>query len=123
MIIRRKAGITEFTDEFVQSSAVQNMMDRVEPIIDPEIDALGQDKLVSVIEVILKDGRILREKSSEHYRGGPQNPLSRDELVVKFNDCVQRILNPDQARKLLKTIDSLESLNDIHTLITSAAIP
>ena len=123
MIIRRKAGIMEFTDEFVQSPAVQDMMDRVETVIDPEIEALGKDKLVSVIEVRLKDGRVLEEKFSGHYRGGPQNPLSRDELVGKFNDCVQRILNPDEAAKLLNTIDSLESLKDIGTLIAYAAIP
>ncbi len=61
MVIRRKAGIMEFTDEFVQSSAVQDMMDRVETVIDPEIDALGKDKLASVIEIRLKDGRGLRE--------------------------------------------------------------
>jgi len=68
MVIRRKAGIMEFTDEFVRSPAVQDMMDRVETVIDPEIDALGKDKLASVIEVRLKDGRVLREKSSDHYR-------------------------------------------------------
>jgi hypothetical protein len=42
--------------------------------------------------VQLKDGRILRGRSPEHYRGGPQNPLTREELAEKFNDCVQRIL-------------------------------
>lgn len=64
MIIRRKAGILEFTDEFVQSPAVQDMMDRVEAVVAPEIDALGQNKIVSVIEVRLKDGRILKTRSS-----------------------------------------------------------
>ncbi len=123
MIIRRKAGILEFSDQFVQSSQVQDMMDRVETVIDPEIDALGRDKIVSVIEVHLKDGKLFQGKSSHHYRGGPRNPLTRDELVEKFNDCVQRVLNPDQAKKLLRTIDSLEDLNDIHVLIEDAAVP
>lgn len=123
MIICRKAGIMEFTDEFVQSPSVQEMMDRVEAVIDLEIDALGRDKIVSVIEIQLKDGRILRGKSSEKYRGGPHNPLSNKELTEKFNDCVQRILNPDQTIKLMKVIESLESLDDIRTLIETATVP
>ena len=122
MVIRRKAGMMEFSDEFVQSPAVQKMMDRVEAIIDPEIDALGADKIVSVIDVRMKDGRMFRGKSDEHYRGGPRNPLSREELIEKFNDCVQQILKPDQARELLETIESLERLDSISTLIEGAAL-
>ncbi len=123
MIIRRKAGIGEFSDEFVQSPKVQAMMDRVEAVIDPEIDALGRDKIVSRIEVRLKDGKILRGNSPEHYRGGPLNPLSREELVEKFMDCVQRTLTPDQAEKLIKAIESLEDLDSIRPLIQMASIP
>jgi len=123
MIIRRKAGIGEFTDEFVQSPKVQAMMDRVEAVIDSKIDALGRDKIVSRIEVRLKDGKTLRGNSPEHYRGGPLNPLTREELVEKFMDCVQRTLTPDQAEKLIKAIESLEDLDSIRPLIQMASIP
>jgi 2-methylcitrate dehydratase PrpD len=122
MIIRRKAGVGEFSDEFVQSPEVQGMMDRVEAVIDPEIDALGRDKIVSRIEVRLKNGRILRGSSPEHYRGGPLNPLSRDELVEKFQDCVQSTLNPNQAGKVIRAIESLEDLDSISMLIQMATV-
>jgi 2-methylcitrate dehydratase PrpD len=121
MIIRRKAGRREFSDEFVQSSPVQEMMDRMEAVIDPEIDALGGDKIVSLIEVQLKDGKILRGRSSEHYRGGPLNPLTREELAEKFNDCVHEILTPAQAGKVMETIESLENLGSVRGLSEMAA--
>lgn len=121
MIIRRKAGVAEFTDEFVQSPAVQEMMDRIETAVDPQIEALGQDKIVSVIEVRLKDGRLLHGRSAEHYRGGPHAPLSKKELVEKFNDTTRHILSPDQARKLLDTIESLERLDSIRRMLELAA--
>jgi len=123
MVIRRKAGLMEFTDQFVQSPAVQEMMDRVEAVIDPEIDALGRDKIVSVIDVRLKNGKTLRGKSAEHYRGGPRNPLSRGELMEKFNDCVQHTLSPDQGKALWKTIESIEQLDSVATLIEKASVP
>jgi 2-methylcitrate dehydratase PrpD len=122
MIIRRKAGLREFSDEFVQSAPVQEMMGRIEAVIDPEIDALGRDKIVSIIEVQLKDGRILRGKSPELYRGGPQNPLSREALAEKFNDCVQQILKPDQAEKLMGCIESLEDLDSIRELVKMTVV-
>ncbi|MBW2148020.1 MAG: MmgE/PrpD family protein [Deltaproteobacteria bacterium] len=122
MIIRRKAGIMEFTDEFVQSPAVQDMMDRVDAVVDPKIDALGLDKIVGVIQVSLKDGRVLRGRTSEHYRGGPRAPLSREELLEKFNDCTRRILAPAQARKLFETIESLEKMESLRKTIEMAVV-
>jgi 2-methylcitrate dehydratase PrpD len=122
MIIRRKAGRREFTDEFVQSSMVQEMMDRVEAVIDPEIDALGGDKIVGLIELQLKDGKTIRGKSAEYYRGGPLNPLTREELGEKFNDCVHEILTPVQASKLMETIESLENLDSVRGLSEMAAV-
>jgi len=80
-------------------------------------------KIVSLIEVQLKDGRILRGRSSEHYRGGPQNPLTREELAEKFHDCVRRILKPEQAKKLMEVVESLENLDSIRTLVDMAAVP
>jgi 2-methylcitrate dehydratase PrpD len=117
MIIRRKAGIAEFSDEFVQSPEVQEMMDRVETVIDPEIDALGKDKIVGIIEIRLKNGRILRAQTPEHYRGGPKNPFTRDDLVEKFLDCTQRTLTSEKAQTLVRTIESLDQLDSIRNLI------
>src|SRR5439155_421207 len=57
MILRRKAGIREFTDEFVSSDAVQRMMPLVETKFDPEIEAKGFDRIRCVVHVSLKDGR------------------------------------------------------------------
>ena len=123
MIIRRKVGMMEFTDEFVRSPVVQEMMERVETVVEPEFDAMGRNRYVSVIEVQLKDGRMFTGKSPEQLRGSPRNPLRHEELVEKFRDCVQRILNADQAAKLLETIESLECVDDIRTLIEGAGDP
>ncbi len=122
MLIRRKVGMMEFTDEFVQNPMVQEMMDRVEIGVNPEFDAFGRNRYVSVVEVCLKDGRILKGKSPEHLRGSPRNPLSREELREKFRDCVQTVLNVDQTEKLIQAIEGLEEMEDIHALIEKASV-
>src|SRR4029079_17294814 len=51
LVLRRKAGIREFTDEFVSSEPVQRMMPLVENVFDAEIEAKGFDRMLSVVEV------------------------------------------------------------------------
>jgi 2-methylcitrate dehydratase PrpD len=121
IVIRRKAGMMEFTDDFVKSPEVQDMMDRVETAVYPSFDALGRNRYMSVIEVYLRNGAVIKGKSPETVRGSPANPLNREDLLSKFNDCVQETLGGDQARGLVETVDSLEGLNDIGELVRRAS--
>ena len=89
LVLRRKAGIHEFTDEFVQSAPVQEMMRKVTTIRDQVIEARGFDKMRSTI-VDLTDGRTLVQDADERYRGGPDKPFTREELHGKFTDCASR---------------------------------
>ena len=87
LLLRRKAGIHEFTDEFVESAPVQEMMKKVSTIRDAAIEARGFDKMRSIVEVDLTDGRTLVQEADERYRGGPERPFTREELHEKFIDC------------------------------------
>ena len=83
----------EFTDEFVASAPVQQMMPRVTNVFDQKIEAQGFDKIRSVIEIDLTDGRTIVQASDDRYRGGPEKPFTREELHEKFTDCAQLTLN------------------------------
>ena len=71
---------------------------RVTGVFDPEIEALGYDKIRSTVEVDLVDGRTLVARSDERYRGGPEKPFTKEELYGKFRDCAQLVMS---ATKLL----------------------
>src|SRR4029078_12683434 len=90
--LRRKAGIHEFSDEFVQSAPVQALKRLVERVLEPEIEAKGWEKIRSTVEVDLKDGRKLVEHADERYRGGPDLPSTRAELYEKWSDCASLVL-------------------------------
>jgi 2-methylcitrate dehydratase PrpD len=117
IIIRRKAGIREFTDEFVASEPVQRMMERVNGVFDPAIEARGFDKIRSIVEVDLTDGRTLIQPSDDKYRGGPDRPFTRQELHDKFSDCAQLVLSPDRVRRALTQIESIDELKDVRELV------
>ena len=117
ILLRRRAGIREFTDEFVSSAPVQALMPRVENVFDKEIEARGFDKMRSIVEVDLKDGRKLVQPSDDRYRGGPERPFTRAELHEKFADCAGLILSADRIRRALELIESVDQLKSIRELV------
>jgi 2-methylcitrate dehydratase PrpD len=116
IILSRKAGRREFTKEFVRSAQVQSLMGRIRTQFDPEIEALGWDKMRSRIEVKLRNGEELRRESGG-YRGGPDLPLSDEELAAKFFDCTEDLFDSTIYKKILATVDNLEKVGNIQDLI------
>jgi 2-methylcitrate dehydratase PrpD len=125
IILRRKAGIGEFTDAFVASEPVQRMMERVTPVFDAKIEAQGFDKIRSIIEVDVADGRTLIQASDDRYRGAPDRPFTRQELHDKFADCAQFVLSPQRVQQAVARIESIDRLPNIRQLVRtlSPAVP
>ena len=121
LILRRKAGVREFTDEFVKSAPVQQMMPRVTNVFDPKIEAQGFDKIRSVIEIELIDGRTIVEQADERYRGGPEKPFTQAELHAKFSDCAQLTMAPARIARALERIEGVDRLKDVGDLIAALA--
>ena len=119
LVLRRKAGIREFTDEFVSSEPVQRMMPLVETVFDAGIEAKGFDKMLSIVEVRLKDGRSFEQRSDDKYRGGPDKPFTMAELRAKFTDCAQLTLTGPAIARSLELIDKVETLSSARELVAA----
>ncbi len=118
ILLRRRASLKDFSDEFVKSPEVQQMMKRIKTFLDPEIEAKGYNQILSRIEVKLKDGGILK-KDSGPYKGGPEKPLSEAELDEKFSTCAGLVLPGEKALRALNLLKQIEKLQDIRFLIHS----
>jgi 2-methylcitrate dehydratase PrpD len=121
LILRRKAGVREFTDEFVKSAPVQQMMPRVSGVFDSKIEAQGFDKIRSVVEIDLVDGRAIVQAADDRYRGGPDKPFTQDELRAKFADCAQLTMTPARTARALEQIEGVDRLADVGQLIRALA--
>ena len=117
VILTRRAGMREFTDAFVQSPAAQAMMRRVTAVHDTEIEKQGFDKIRSVVEVDLVDGRMLVQPSDDRYRGGPDNPFTRADLKAKFDDCAGLVLSQQKLDAAFTAIESVDSMSDTRQLV------
>jgi 2-methylcitrate dehydratase PrpD len=120
MVVHRKAGLMEFSDAFVQRPDVQDMMNRVTTLVDPEIAALGHDKLIFRNKVVTKDGRTFENYWDAPYRGGPLNPLSAEDLGDKFRDASQSVLGEPEQRAIIDAFSALEDLADVAGLVATA---
>ncbi len=114
--LERKAGIHEFTDEFVSSAPIQSMMAKVSTVFDPAIEAMGFDKIRSVVEIDLADGRTIVQPSDDRYRGSPAWPFTQAQLHHRFADCASTILSKARIERALEQIESIEKLKDIRDL-------
>ncbi len=115
ILLRRRAGLHEYTTEFVTRPDVVDAMRRVRTIHDDNIASMGVDKMRSILEVELVDGRVIR-RTAEEYRGTPEKPFMGHEVDEKFMECASFKMEECRARELLKAIRGLEKAPDLGDL-------
>jgi 2-methylcitrate dehydratase PrpD len=122
LLLDGKAGLPEFTDEMVHRADVQAMMKRVKFGIHPEAEAAGYDKMTTIIDIYLKDGRHISGRS-DFGKGSPANPMSYDEVGEKFMGCAEAAKWPDAlAKSIIAQVRNLERLDHLSSLTNLCAI-
>src|SRR5207302_4381276 len=120
LLIERKAGLEQFTDEVVNRPDVQALVQKVDFGVHPDAEAAGFDKMTTIIEVELDDGTVVKG-SADFGKGSPANPMSDDELEKKFVECATwGGLDRSCARRIIDLawrIDELENLDGLMQLL------
>lgn len=109
IILRQRAGKQEFTDDFICSKQMQELQKRVEIHFDPEIEKMGFDKVRSRIEILTCAGERLIQWSDERYRGGPELPMSDEELESKFEAATDGVLSEGRRRNIINIVRNIDS--------------
>ena len=118
LLLYGKAGLTEFSDEVVQRPEVQAMIRRVHFGVNPEAEAAGYNKMTTILEIKLKDGRTISGRA-DFAKGSPADPMSFDDVAAKFQDCAAFAKWPKQkADRVVEVVRKLESLANVRDLTT-----
>ena len=116
LLLRRRGGLAEFTDEVVNRPDVQAMIRRVEFGVHPEAEAAGYDKMTTIIDIRLRDGRTISGRA-DFGKGSPANPMSYDEVAEKFAGCAAFAgWDEDRAAGVVEIVRDLESLASVRDL-------
>jgi len=75
------AGLSEF-DQYFKDDITQALRDKVEMVLDDEVDAAYPKRWIGKVTVHTTDGRVLQGRVDEP-KGDPGNTLSRDEITAK----------------------------------------
>jgi 2-methylcitrate dehydratase PrpD len=87
---------------------------RVEAVGDPALTD-AQRRWRCVMEITLKDGRVLRHQTMAA-KGSFENPLTRAEEEEKALDLIAPILGKQRSRALLTALWSFDKLKDVRAL-------
>jgi len=116
LLLERKGGLQEYTDEVVNRADVQDLISKVSFGVHPEAEAAGFDKMTTIIEVELTDGKVLKTRA-DFGKGAPTNPMSDDELSDKFRECAAwGGLDKARIEEVLRLVWKIEELKDVNEL-------
>jgi 2-methylcitrate dehydratase PrpD len=93
----------DFEDESAKDPLILALAAKVVVEASAECDAIYPYQLPGILTATLKDGSVLTEKVLVN-RGGPQNPLSDDELALKFQSNVRELFTQEQAKGVAEII-------------------
>jgi 2-methylcitrate dehydratase PrpD len=116
LLLERRAGLAQFTDAVVQRPDVQSLIERIDFGVDAEAEAEGYEKMTTIVEVTLADGRVVSGRA-DFGKGSPSDPMTDVELEAKFRDCTAwaGVSDPD-ARRVAALVWGIEEMPDIRAL-------
>ena len=109
-------GIEDFTDALARDPIRRALMSSISVIGDPRCDAIFPDQAPAILSVTAKDGRRLVEQVLVN-RGGPQHPLSPEELSVKFSENCRGVLTSEATEALRSSIDGMAAAVDLTEIV------
>jgi 2-methylcitrate dehydratase PrpD len=107
--------LEDFTDERVADPTLLQLTSKVTVVESSRCNDIFPNELPAIIDLTAASGeRHVIEVLAN--RGGPGNPLSDDELEIKFRACAEPVVPADQLDRLSHALDNLEALPCIGAL-------
>ncbi|MDA8337639.1 MAG: hypothetical protein M0Z41_22090 [Peptococcaceae bacterium] len=111
-------GHEDITGASLEDDEIRRLMSKVELVLDEELDARHPVLWPAIVEVTTRQRRVYRS-ATDHPRGDPENPPSKDELISKFRTLSRCSWEENEAIDIEKTVLSLEKLADMTKLFGS----
>jgi 2-methylcitrate dehydratase PrpD len=108
-----------FTDKTAHDPIHLALAAKVTTFVDAECERVYPNQFPAVLRIHLTSGETW-EKRVMANRGGPGNPMSDEELFVKFRLNAERCIPASQVTPLAETIQSLDRLGRIGEMMTTA---
>ncbi|HUL30402.1 MAG TPA: MmgE/PrpD family protein [Thermodesulfobacteriota bacterium] len=120
-LLRKSSRLNHFDESFIRDPEVIKLTKKVRVIPVPALDdpeRLGFS-LAAHLKVTTKNGD-LYSKAVDIPRGIPGNPMTHEEHMERFQDCIsyaRKPLSPAKVEKIISMVGRLDEVGDVRTLI------
>jgi 2-methylcitrate dehydratase PrpD len=114
-IARKVVGIENFSREAVQNPLLAPHTRKVNLFVPPDI----RGRFAARVEIKRKGGGLLTERVDTP-KGQPENPMSWEECVEKFNRCsmvAAKTLDQERLKQFIRGVEDLENTDSVEKLI------
>lgn len=109
-----------------RDAEVQRLLTRTEEVVDDEIERHNPYSVDTTIELVLRDGRLLRQGTQYEFDVptiGTRRlrPVSPDQIRAKFGNLTVASIGDTRVRQILEMVDGLDRLDDVRQLAAAVA--
>lgn len=116
-LVRKGLLLEHFDEPAIREPGIMEIIDRIDVTADPELHKQGRN--AAIVSVKTKHGTTYEEIVLSP-RGRPDNPLTREDHIERFNQCLNYAVRPlprENADRILSMVMRLEELPDVRALI------
>jgi len=116
-LLRKSSRLEHFEEPCVRDPKIMDIAKKVKVSPDPILDERGETALE--MQVFTKGGAVY-SKSIDFPTGFPENPLTQEENMDRFGDCIRFAKKPlprENIEELVSLINKFEDIRDIRCFI------
>ncbi len=118
----RRVGLAQYSDKRIKDKKLLKFMERI-TIRQPQDlshhrgqwGENGVNWAESRVTIKLKNGEEIR-KTCSHSKGYPEDPVSWEELMVKYQECTERVFAQSQIEETAQMIRGIDTLDNVREL-------
>ncbi|MCK6623282.1 MAG: MmgE/PrpD family protein [Calditrichaceae bacterium] len=120
LILDGKLTSEQFTDERINAPDIRDMIHRVKVLAEPRYEKMFPAKKPAGAVIRTKDGRSFAAEV-DFPKGDYRNPLSDEEITVKFDSMVLDKISQSKRDRMVDMIWNLEEVKDVRELMKAFA--
>ena len=111
-LLEGKALLKEYTDESVRRPDVAEMIGKIKVRHAFDLDGYFPESFPTRLSVTMNNGNTF-VKEVRYPKGDPENPLTWDELLAKFDYCTSDFLGSENRQKIVDALQALEKIENV----------
>ena len=111
----RAVGFASFTPQVLKDLEIQHVMTKVRVEKDPVLDKEYPEKWPAIVKIKTRKGDMFVAKV-EHPKGDPENPMTTEEIIAKFQELTGSSIPTDRKERLIHQILTLDEIVDANNL-------